>query len=161
MTSVNIARNKWNSGAYRKGVWYNNIRKLDEGETDQMKKRWTVIRFKYRFQPHEVNYDITPCGSCFAKLLLDPWCNFRLTNQCRSRCKQTIYLENGVLRKQIFFCNYRVENSFVTIVLTNLIFESLVFTQKWKLCFVYHTLKKIISHYQRYTVYIVQRKEKF
>lgn len=44
---------------------------LDKGETDQMKQRWTVINFKYRFQEDEVNYDITPCGACFAKLLLD------------------------------------------------------------------------------------------
>ena len=44
---------------------------LDKGETEQMKQRWTVINFKYRFQSNEVNYDITPCGACFAKLLLD------------------------------------------------------------------------------------------
>ena len=43
---------------------------LDVGETQQMAERWIVINFKYQYQGEKVNYDLIPCGRCFAELIL-------------------------------------------------------------------------------------------
>lgn len=44
---------------------------FDDGETNQMDMRWNILNFKHVFERDTVNYNITPCGACFAKLLLD------------------------------------------------------------------------------------------
>ena len=43
---------------------------IDVGETQQMAERWIVINFKYQYQGEKVNYDLIPCGRCFAELIL-------------------------------------------------------------------------------------------
>ena len=45
--------------------------RIDVGETEQMKERWIVINFKHQYQADKVNYNLVPCGACFAKLILD------------------------------------------------------------------------------------------
>ena len=44
---------------------------IDLGETQQMAERWIVINFQHQYINGRANYDIEPCGSCFAKLVLD------------------------------------------------------------------------------------------
>lgn len=44
---------------------------LKQGETNQMDQRWRFLNFKHQFLDQEVNYDIIPCGKCFAELILD------------------------------------------------------------------------------------------
>ena len=43
---------------------------LDEGETQQMAQRWVVLKFRHQYL-EDANHDITPCGRCFAELLLE------------------------------------------------------------------------------------------
>ena len=45
--------------------------RIDTGETDQMAERWIILPFTHQYQGKNVNYDLVPCGSCFAKLILD------------------------------------------------------------------------------------------
>ena len=45
--------------------------RLDAGETQQMKERWVILNFKHQYQGENVNYNLIPCASCFAKLILD------------------------------------------------------------------------------------------
>jgi len=46
---------------------------FNAGETAQMNQRWMFLRFGYQFskEKNNIDYDITPCGACFAKLILD------------------------------------------------------------------------------------------
>jgi len=45
---------------------------LDVGETQQMAERWVVINFKHQqYLGEDVNYNLIPCGPCFAKLILE------------------------------------------------------------------------------------------
>lgn len=43
------------------------------GETNQMNQRWVFLRFSHEFsmEKKNIDYNITPCGACFAKLILD------------------------------------------------------------------------------------------
>jgi len=43
------------------------------GETEQMNERWEFLTFTHQFlkEKNNINYNITPCGACFAKLILD------------------------------------------------------------------------------------------
>ena len=45
--------------------------KLDEGETQEMSKRWKIIKFEHQYLGDKVNYDLISCSSFFAKLILD------------------------------------------------------------------------------------------
>lgn len=43
----------------------------DQGETQQMAQRWKILHFQHQYLDEECNYDLIPCGACFAKLILD------------------------------------------------------------------------------------------
>ena len=43
---------------------------VNERETAQMDARWDYIELTHPIK--NANYDILPCGVCFAKLILDP-----------------------------------------------------------------------------------------
>ena len=43
---------------------------VDSGETNQMNKRWKYIEFSHIYKDGEINYDLIPCGRCFAQLIL-------------------------------------------------------------------------------------------
>ena len=45
--------------------------KLDIGETQQMAERWEILKFEHQYLGRNANYDLIPCSSCFAKLILD------------------------------------------------------------------------------------------
>ena len=44
--------------------------KYDEGESEQMRKRWMRRDLAYKLRKGEVDYNIISCGRCFAELLL-------------------------------------------------------------------------------------------
>ena len=44
---------------------------IDEGETQQMAQRWKIVNFRHQYLGDKVNYNLTSCSSCFAKLILN------------------------------------------------------------------------------------------
>lgn len=43
---------------------------VDEGETEQMEKRWQYIQFNYQIPEEKIDYTIVSCPRCFAELIL-------------------------------------------------------------------------------------------